>query len=239
MDPLNFSHQTVLVTGANRGIGLALVEELLLLGYTTIATARKPERAEALHALSETHRGRLRVLPLDVTSDDSVMEMASQVRQLDVLINNAAVFPEEGEEPFEKWQAAHLLEAFSTNVVAVARVTQAFLPQLRQSSRARVLNISSTAGSISGKRSHFYYAYSTSKAALNMLTRTMAFDLSTQGITTVAITPGWVQTDMGGHDATLTPHESASALATLVDKITLEHSGTFLERNGTPCLYAW
>jgi len=239
MDPLISPPETVLVTGANRGIGLALVSELLALGYRVIATARRPDTAHDLQALAVNHPDRLQIFPLEVTSDASLQHAAAQVGQLDILINNAAVFPEEGEELFEKWQAAHLLEAFSTNVIGVTRVTQTFLPQLRQSPRARVLNISSTAGSISGKHSHFYYAYSTSKAALNMLTRTMAFDLATQGITVVAITPGWVQTDMGGSDAKLTPHESASALAALAGRITPADAGTFLERDGKPCPHAW
>ena len=231
--------QTILITGANRGIGLALVEECLKLGYNVIATARRPEKASGLAALGEEFPNRLTVHSLEVTSDASVAKLASKILALDVLVNNAAVFPEEGDEKFSEWQPAHLTEAFETNVVGVLRVTQALLPQLSQSSAARVVNISSTAGSISGKHTSDFYAYSTSKAALNMLTRAMAFDLSSSGITVVPVHPGWVQTEMGGPGATLTPTESASAIANLIQNLKPEHAGQFLERDGTPCRQAW
>ncbi len=231
--------QTVLITGANRGIGLALTEECLKLGYQVVATARDPAKAMELAALQKKFPDRLTLHPLEVTSDASVAQLASAVSAVDVLVNNAAVFPEEGEETVDHWQMAHLTEAFQTNVVGVARVTQALLGQLRKSSAANVVNISSTAGSISGKHSHFYYAYSTSKAALNMLTRAMAFDLQSHGITVVAVHPGWVQTEMGGSDATLTPQDSAASLARLLGKLTPIDAGHFLERDGTPCRYAW
>ncbi len=231
--------ETMLITGANRGIGLALAEESLLLGYQVIATARHPERATDLQALQTRHPGRLDLLPLEINSDDSVRTLANAVGEIDILVNNAAVFPEEGEETVDQWQMAHLTEAFQTNVVGVARVTQALLGHLRRSAAARVVNISSTAGSISGKHSHFYYAYSTSKAALNMMTRAMAFDLKNHGITVVAVTPGWVRTEMGGADANLSPEESAGAIARMIGRLTDDDAGHFLERDGSPCQYAW
>ena len=231
--------ETVLITGANRGIGLALVEEMLKLGYDVIATARDISRAADLLALQEKNPSRVRVVSLEVNSDISVAELAAQIPRLDILVNNAAVFPENGHEKVADWQASHLTDAFATNVVGVMRVTQAFLPQLRQSSAARVVNISSTAGSISGKHTSDFYAYSTSKAALNMLTRAMAFDLSSSGITVVPVHPGWVQTDMGGSDATLTPTESASAMANLIQNLKPEQAGQFLERDGASCRLAW
>lgn len=230
---------TILITGANRGIGLALTEECLKLGHSVIATARDLSKATELAALQEKFPNRLALHSLEVTSEASVAKLAAEVSKVDVLVNNAAVFPEDGEETVDRWQMTHLTEAFETNVVGVARVTQAMLGPLRKSAAPRVVNISSTAGSISGKHSHFYYAYSTSKAALNMLTRAMAFDLKSHGITVVAVNPGWVQTEMGGADATLTTEESAAALAKLLGKLTLQDAASFLERDGAPCRYAW
>lgn len=229
----------MVITGANRGLGLALVKEALATGYQVVATARDPSSATELVALREQNPNRLSLQSLDVSSDDSVAKFAGQVSEIDVLINNAAIFPEGGEETVDHWQMKHLTEAFETNVVGVARVTQALLAVLKKSPSPRVINISSTAGSISGKRSHSFYAYSTSKAALNMLTRTMAFDLSRSGITVVAVHPGWVQTEMGGTDATLTPKDSASPLVKMIGDLTLEKTGSFLERDGSPCHYAW
>ena len=231
--------ETVLITGANRGLGLALVQEMLTLGYDVIATARDVSRAADLLALQEKNPSRVRVVSLEVNSDVSVAELATEIPNLDILVNNAAVFPEEGNEKVAEWQASHLTDAFETNVVGVMRVTQALLPALKKSFAARVVNISSTAGSISGKHTSDFYAYSTSKAALNMLTRAMAFDLSSSGITVVPVHPGWVQTDMGGPGATLTPTESASAIANLIKNLKPDQAGQFLERDGTPCRLAW
>ncbi|HEX8371142.1 MAG TPA: SDR family oxidoreductase [Chthoniobacterales bacterium] len=235
---MSFS-STILITGANRGIGLALVSQCLALEYNVVATARNPANATDLLALARRYPEALQLRELDVNSDSSVANFTEQLTQVDVLVNNAAVFPEEGEETVDQWQMAHLTEAFQTNVVGVARVTQALLGFLEKSKAPRVVNISSTAGSISGKYSHFYYAYSTSKAALNMLTRAMAFDLRNRGITVVAVHPGWVQTEMGGADATLTPQESAGAIARMIGSLTLEQAACFLERDGTPCPHAW
>ena len=233
------SSQTVLITGANRGIGLALTTESLAAGYSVIATARKPEQSRELAALWEKYPEKLLLQALDVNSDASVQELATSVSGIDVLINNAGVFPEKGDEPVDQWQMEHLTAAFQTNVVGVARVTQALLGHLARSSAPRVVNISSSAGSISGKHTHAYYAYATSKAALNMLTRSMAFDLKRKGIPVVAVHPGWVQTEMGGYDATLTPTESAGAIVKMIGNLTLDHAACFLERDGSPCRHAW
>lgn len=235
---------TVLITGASRGIGLALAGELVRRGWKVIAGARDPAGAHDLQAAAQSAApGSIDIFSLDVRSDDSVMaaagEVTAKVRSIDVLVNNAGVFPEEGSERLEDLPLECFEEAFAVNVVGVARVTRVFLPLLGRAARPRVVNISSRAGSVSQKEDARYYCYSASKAALNMLTRAMAAELRPRGITVVAVTPGWVKTDMGGPGAPLTVEESARSLAGTIDRLTPHDAGQFLDRDGEKNTTAW
>ena len=194
---------SVLITGANRGIGLALVKEFLKQGNRVIATARQPDKADELNALSKTyHEPNYTVIPMDVTNADSVNQAYSKIAQsfssLDILINNAGVNPDVKDEKFEDMDIAHFEMAFDVNVVGVARVSRSLLPLLRKGNEPRIINISSGAGSIAIKTNFKLYSYSTSKAALNMFTRALAAELKPEEIIVVALSPGWVRTDMGG-----------------------------------------
>jgi NAD(P)-dependent dehydrogenase (short-subunit alcohol dehydrogenase family) len=235
---------TILVTGASRGIGLALVKELAAQGWRVLAGARHPAAAHGLQAAArEASPGSIDILTMDVRSDESVRgaaeEAAAKVRALDVLVNNAGVFPEEGREPLENLPLDCFEEAFAVNVVGVARVTRVFLPLLGRAGHPRVINISSLAGSIAAKEDSRHYCYSASKAALNMLTRAMAAELRPRGITVVAVTPGWVKTDMGGPQAPLTVEESARSLAGTIGRIGETDAGQFLDRDGQQGVAAW
>ncbi len=235
---------TVLVTGANRGIGLALVKELAARGWHVWAGVRDLAQATALAAAARAAEpGKIEPLCLDVCSDRSVgaavEEVAGKVRGLDVLVNNAGVFPEEGDESLEQLPLECFEQAFAVNVVGVARVTRAWLPMLGRGVRPRVINVSSLAGSISTKEDARYYCYSASKAALNMLTRTMAAELRPRGITVVAVTPGWVKTEMGGPRAPLTVEESARSLAAMIGRVSEQDAGQFLDRDGQRGVAAW
>ena len=235
---------TVLVTGASRGIGLALTRAMAGRGWRVLAGARHPAGAHGLQAAArEAAPGSIDILTLDVRRDESVQgaaeEAAVKIRSLDVLVNNAGVFPEEGSEPLERLPLDCFEEAFAVNVVGVARVTRVFLPLLTRSSHPRVVNVSSLAGSIAAKEDSRHYCYSASKAALNMLTRAMAAELRPRGITVVAVTPGWVKTEMGGPQAPLTAEESAASLAATIDRITHHDAGHFLDRDGQKGVAVW
>ena len=230
--------ERVLITGCGRGIGLALAEEFASAGWEVFASARAPDRPE-LAALSRKWTN-LTALFLDVCDEATVAQAARNLGEdesLDVLVNNAATFPGEGNEPFERVDLEWFNEAFNCNVTGVARVTQAFLPHLGRSANARIVNISSGAGSISEKEDFDYYPYSVSKAALNMLTRALSAEFRSKGIVVTAISPGWVKTEMGGPNALLTPQESARSLLQTITGLTMEQSGKFLGRNGES--YAW
>jgi NAD(P)-dependent dehydrogenase (short-subunit alcohol dehydrogenase family) len=235
--------ETVLITGTNRGIGLALTGTLLNRGYTVVACCRDPAAATNLGRLAQSHPQQLEIVSLDVTSEERVCGAAGEVGEtkgsIDVIVNNAGLRPGKIEESIADLPMADLQSAFEINVIGCARVIRAFLPLLRRSRRPRILNLSSGLGSISTRDGATDYAYATSKAALNMLTRSIAFELFPQGITTVAISPGWVRTDMGGSDATLSPQESAESLAEAIRTIGPEVNGQFLDRFGQPGKYAW
>lgn len=235
---------TILITGSNRGIGLALTKEFLSQGDRVIATARQPEKAKELQALSRKYPSpALRIEQMDVADQASVDRVAAELGKsneaLDVLINNAGVFPEQGNERLEELDLAQLENAFEVNVVGAARASRAFLPLLRKSERGRIVNISSGAGSITDKVDSRHMCYSVSKAALNQFSRTLAADLKPERIIVVPVTPGWVQTDMGGDQAELTPEESAASLASTVKKLTLKQTGLFLDRHGRSGVYNW
>ncbi len=223
----------VLITGASRGIGRGLAKKFAAEGWTVLAAARRTSDVPldpAIHAI-----------PLDVLSDDSVGEAVETISagysHIDVLVNNAAVFPGEGDERLEDIRLEWFEEAFAVNVVGVARVTRAFLPLLRKSTSARIINISSGAGTISEKADPDYYPYSVSKAALNMLTRAMAAEYREEKIPVFALSPGWVKTDMGGSNAPLSVEESAGSLFRTMTRLGLEKSGGFFGRDGE--VYPW
>jgi NAD(P)-dependent dehydrogenase (short-subunit alcohol dehydrogenase family) len=235
--------EVILVTGANRGIGLALTRVLLAIGHVVIAGCRRPEQATELRQLVLSHPETLDLIECNLDSEEELrlpVEASLNRRQkLDVLINNAGIMPETGNESILDIDLDLFWQAFNTNVLGTARVIRAFYPLLTQSERPRIVNVSSGLGSISTREGHDHYAYSASKAALNMLTRTIANELGPKGVTTVAISPGWVRTEMGGEQASLSPEESAQTLAETIQKIGPELNGHFLDRNGRTGQYFW
>jgi NAD(P)-dependent dehydrogenase (short-subunit alcohol dehydrogenase family) len=232
-----------LITGANRGIGLALAEALVNRGVFVFAGARKPDSASELDRLREHHRGQLEIIPLEVTSDESVRRCADAVKRvsgtLDILVNNAAVFLEETNTGLAALDLDWFAESVAVNVGGVARVTRTLLPLLEAAQEPRIVNISSGAGSIGDKTDHHYYCYGASKAALNHFSVGLAHELRPRGIVVVALSPGWVRTDMGGPQGELTPEESANAIADTILKLQTDDSGCFLDRFGQRGKYVW
>jgi len=233
--------QRVLITGAGRGIGLELARQYAERGDRVLAGCRDIERAPDLRALVDQHSGQVSVLPLEVTDHASlaaaVRQAHEEVEALDVLINNAAVNP--GDTTVDGPDGQRLLDdrstltIFNVNVVAPVRVAQAFLKLLIAGTIPRVVNISSGAGSLTYNTKGGDYSYGASKAALNMVTRTYAWNVRDQGITAVMIDPGWVKTDMGGPEADLEPAESGQGLVTVIDGLTPQDTGRFLRYDGS------
>jgi NAD(P)-dependent dehydrogenase (short-subunit alcohol dehydrogenase family) len=232
--------ESVLITGANRGIGYAVAKALVASNFRVLAGCRNADNAATLGKLGTSYRDMVQVLPLDVSSDESLAAAAQAVSgRIDVIVNNAGIMPERGDEKIATIDLDHFRNAFEINVLGCARVIRSFLPHLRRSNRPRILNLSSGLGSITERDSSSYYAYAVSKAALNMLTRSLAFELAPEGISIVAISPGWVKTDMGGEDADISPEESAEAIVEAIQQIGPNLNGQFLDRFGRSGKYVW
>ncbi|XP_078469277.1 C-signal-like [Lampetra fluviatilis] len=257
--------RSVLVTGANRGLGLELVRQLLLLplpqgaadpGPRVLATCRDPDGAgaQALRELASAHP-QLTMLQLEVTSQESVAALALAVEKalagegLNVLINNAGV---ELMAPLGSVKAEDMTRNYNVDVVAPLMITQALLPQLRIAAernkaellgwgRAIVVNISSMMGSLHfaalAPTGEWGYSYPAAKAALNMVTRCLLRDLQTSGVFVVSVDPGWVKTDMGGPEAPLTPQESVAGMLRVLATLTPEENGGFYDHEHKPV--AW
>jgi NAD(P)-dependent dehydrogenase (short-subunit alcohol dehydrogenase family) len=233
---------TALVTGANRGLGLALVRILLARGDRVIAACRHPGKANDLNRLTGEHPGRLHVLPLDLTDPKSHHELARELPlvlgdgndagegRIDLLINNAGVL--HSGERFGKVAAANLEDSFRTNAMGPFLLTQALAPLLADG--ARVANITSELGSIAGVSRFGTPSYNISKAALNMASVLLKHALADRRITVLALHPGWVRTEMGGNEATLPPAQSAESLLRVIDGASPADSGKYLDWNGEP-----
>jgi NAD(P)-dependent dehydrogenase (short-subunit alcohol dehydrogenase family) len=221
----------IVITGANRGIGLELVKQCVARGDSVIAGVRDPGKATDLSSLQKKHSSSLTVLALDVSNDSSVREFASQVKgPVDGLINNAGVMGKT--QDLEKIDFEDALRTFSINALGPLRVTRALLPNLREGQGKKVLHITSGMGSIGDNDSGGYYGYRMSKAALNMASRSLAADLRGEGILSAVINPGWVQTDMGGRGAPTNVTESVTGILKQFDSMTQEQSGEFLDHQG-------
>lgn len=219
--------RTVLVTGANRGLGLELARQYAAAGWQVIGTARSPKSATELAALG------VRVLQLDVADDASVARLASALGEtsLDLLINNAGIMDRNGS--LEEVDVATMARVLDVNALGPMRVTKALLPALRRGQTRQVVSITSGLGSIADNTSGDFYGYRESKAALNMFIRSLAADLADEGFTCIVISPGWVQTDMGGSNANLTPAESVRAMRAVFDNLTPAASGRFYNHDGS------
>ncbi len=219
----------VVITGANRGIGLALVGMWLARGAEVIATARDVKLATDLNAMLAN--GKLRVLPLDVASDDSVKTFAEAVGEtsVDVLINNAGISG--GWDTLADVSIENILNVFNVNAVGSMRVTRALLPRVPKRT-GKLVHMTSQMGSIDDNSSGGAYAYRMSKAALNMASKSLAVDLSGRGIISVVVHPGWVATDMGGRSAPTRSDESAENIVRLIERLTMDATGKFFHAKG-------
>ena len=226
-----------LVTGANRGLGLEFVRQLLGQGRRVVATCRQPGRATALNALAGEHPGRLRVLPLDVAEARSRDEMVRELPllagddaavRIDLLLNNAGVL--HSGERFGNVSAVNLDDSLRTNAIGPYLLVQALAPLLADG--ARIANLSSQLGSIGGAARFGTLSYAMSKAAQNMATVQLAHALAPRGIVVVALHPGWVQTEMGGAGAQVTPEDSARGLLEVIAGLGDGDTGHFLDWQG-------
>jgi NAD(P)-dependent dehydrogenase (short-subunit alcohol dehydrogenase family) len=212
---------TVLITGANRGIGLEFARQYSAAGWDVVATVR--EHSEELDALN------VRVERLDMRNLDAVAGFGERLDSLDLLIANAGTYgprSPDSEEEGEEW-----LETFAVNTVAPYLLAKSVLP-LVSDKQGKLIAITSRMGSIDDNTSGGYIAYRSSKTALNSAWKSLALD--TRGKVSCAVLhPGWVQTRMGGSSAPLSPEESVSGMRKVIDDLTPADSGSFFSYDGS------
>ena len=226
--------QTILITGANRGIGLELTEQFAADGWTVIACCRNPADAGALQALSNRYPA-IELHALEVTDYEQMASLSAQLRDrsIDILLSNAGIYGPRGAN-FGGVEAAAWLEVFEINSIAPLMLVQAFVDQVAASSQKLVAVMSSKMGSIADNGSGGSYIYRSSKTAVNQVVRNLSIDLAGRGISVLSLHPGWVQTDMGGANAEISVGESAAGLKTILQVAGPEQNGQFLEFNGDP-----
>lgn len=235
--PAAFGSVNVVITGANRGIGLALARLYVARGDRVVAGCRAPATAFELNEFTRSKS--VRVLPLDVNDAGSVYSFAECLakEEIHVLINNAGIIGHPGDRQtatsmdFSLWN-----DILNSNTLGPVRVMQALLPALKRTAHSKVINITSDLGALSNDNPIFL-GYSASKAALNKFMRLAAIELKEHGVAVGLIHPGWVQTDMGGKNAPLTPIESATGIAKVIDRLSIENTGSFWQWDGE--LHAW
>ncbi|MBY5991377.1 SDR family oxidoreductase [Ferrimonas balearica] len=224
---------TVLITGANRGLGLEFVRQYAKRGWQVLACCRAPEQAEALQALANDLGG-IEPMALDVTDESAINSLAASLkgRAIDHLILNAGVLGERCATLGEMTQA-EWLSVLNINTVAPALLIQALSDNVAASEHKTIVGLSTRVASIADNGSGGMYAYRASKAALNQILVSAAHNLKAQGVKTLAVHPGWVQTDMGGDKATFTPEQSVAGIIAVADSLTPGDSGQFRVFDGS------
>jgi NAD(P)-dependent dehydrogenase (short-subunit alcohol dehydrogenase family) len=222
-----------LVTGANKGIGLEIVRQLAAKDVEVFLSARNAETGKKAASAID---GQVQFLELDVSNDESIERAAREFgkvsRHLDVLINNAGIYPDAGFDILTI-SRKQLVETFQTNTFGVVKVTQAFLPYLKKASHARIINLSSGYGEIGGLTANVP-SYCLSKLALNGVTIMLHQALNSQGISVNSMCPGWVRTDMGGPGASRPVEEGADTAVWLAIGAPESFSGkSFRDRRET------
>jgi NAD(P)-dependent dehydrogenase (short-subunit alcohol dehydrogenase family) len=220
---------TVLITGANRGLGLEMAKQYSADGWQVIACCREPAKADALQKL----KNNIQILQLDVSDAHNIKDLSRHIgnQPIDILLNNAGVLPED--QAFGTVQAELLIDTFKVNTVAPFILAEVLLKNIAASDLKIIANMSSVMGSIAENSSGGHYAYRSTKAALNAITKSMAIDLKAQGIKVVVLHPGWAQTDMGGPQATLAAADSVKSIRKVLSNLRPADSGYFIRYDGS------
>ncbi len=224
---------SVVVTGANRGLGLEFARQYAADEWRVFAACRAPDAAKELQQLASKSGGRIRVLELDVTDTTSVRAAAAGLKgePIDLLLNNAGVGSPRNQQ-LGNLDYAAWTRVLDANTLGPMRVVEAFVDNVARGGQKRIVTITSAMGSIEDNTSGGSYAYRSSKAAVNIVVKSLSIDLASRGITCIVMHPGWVRTDMGGQGGKLSPTESIQSLRSVIAKLRPEDSGKFLNYNG-------
>jgi len=226
---------TLLITGANRGIGLELCRQYLAKGWEVYATCRDPKSAKALNALAtDSSQGILHIQALDVRHAQQMDDLkeALKGKPIDILLNNAGIHAREasqfGASDDKTWE-----QAVNVNLLAPMKMMEHFVDNVAASEQRLIANMSSKMGSMADNRSGGSYAYRATKAALNAVTVSAAHDLKHRGICVIILHPGWVRTDMGGENGELSVAQSGTMLRKIMAEVSLKETATFFDIDGS------
>jgi len=228
---------SVLITGVSRGIGLEFARQYAEAGWRVHACCRNPQKAEKLQRVADKYKNMVSVHALDVGDSRQIKRLANALSNeaIDLLINNAGIYLHD----YENGQISEraLMESFRINSIAPLIIAEAFADNLDKSSHKKIANITSKMGSIDDNTSGGRYAYRSSKAALNMVTKSLAVDLAPRGISAIVLHPGWVQTDMGGSNASTSVEKSVAGMREVIERVKLKDSGKFYAYDGQEVLW--
>jgi NAD(P)-dependent dehydrogenase (short-subunit alcohol dehydrogenase family) len=226
--------KTLLITGANRGIGLEFCNQYAADGWRVLACCRDPGKADALNKLAARYPDLIKLHALDVTNHVQIEQLARTLSDetIDLLINDAGVYPSADKLGFGHTDYAEWMAAFNINTMAPLKMVEAFVQQIARSQLKLIVTITSQMGSIDDNGSGGSYLYRSSKAAANMVVKSLAVDLKDKGIISVAFNPGWVKTDMGGPDAPLDAVQSIAGLRARIAELGPTTSGRFVDYAG-------
>lgn len=223
--------KTVLITGANRGLGLEFTRQYAQAGCEVIACCRNPEKAIALAQLASSTKF-IRIVQLDVQNHQQIGSLAAELNgvAIDILISNAGVYGERyglGAIDYQYWQTA-----MEVNVFAALKLAEVFADNLALSEQGMFIAISSLMGSMADNGSGGSYIYRSSKAALNAAMKSLSFDFQQQGTGVIIFHPGWVKTDMGGPHGLINVGESISGMRQVIENFNMSQTGSFIKYNG-------
>lgn len=222
----------VVITGANRGIGLGLVKYYLDKGDTVAACCRQPSHADELNGLAKQYTT-LSVYSIDVESEASISDFVRALgdAEVDLVINNAGYYGPKG-YAFGQVNTTEWHKVFAINAMGPLLVAQHLAPLLAKCENSKLVCLSSKMGSMTDNTSGGSYLYRSSKSALNAVVKSLSIDLLPQNTLCVVLHPGWVQTEMGGPNALITVEESVHGMAQTIAKLTLAQTGQFFNYNG-------
>ena len=225
---------TVLITGANRGLGLEFCKQYAADGWQVLACCRIPQAAFKLLSLAEQYP-QISILALDVEDFTQIEQLAMQLQDMpiDVLINNAGVYGDSAGHGFGQLDYSTWTKTLTVNVQAPVKMAEAFLPHLKRGDKKLLVSISSLMGSITDNRGGGSIIYRSSKAALNAAMKSLAIELKEQAIGVLIFHPGWVKTDMGGNNAPLEAVQSIAGMRQAISAFSLEQTGHFVKYDGT------
>ncbi|HTL49671.1 MAG TPA: SDR family oxidoreductase [Steroidobacteraceae bacterium] len=229
---------SILITGANRGLGLEFARQYAADGWQVYAGCRAPGDAKDLRKIAGSNGGRVHLLALDVSDTTSVRSAADALggEAIDVLVNNAGVGGPRNERlgrlDYAAWE-----RVLDVNTLGPMRVIEALADNVAKSRERKIVTITSGMGSIADNTSGGSYAYRTSKAAVNMAVKSLSLDLAPRGIVCIVMNPGWVRTDMGGPRGTLAPADSIKAMREVIAGLKPGDTGKFFNYNGKT--YPW